>query len=402
MTDRATYDFELPPELVAQTPPARRGDSRLLVAERFGDVAGIRSFASLPDLLRSGDLLVVNDSRVLPARLWTRRADTGGRVEILLVRPDAAEPGAWQAMARPARRLRAGQRLEVTDARGEPLDAALSVIGRTDGGEVVVGEADGADLAALAERCGTVPLPPYIRRDAAAPDAAEQARIDRSYYQTVYARPDATGEGSVAAPTAGLHFTPAQLDDLRTRGIATTTLTLHVGPGTFQPPDDEQVRRGRLHPESFHLPATAWRAVADCRARGGRVIAVGTTSLRVLATVERLKEDELTGAGPNETRSLGAGDDPDPEYWGQARAVDGAWDVRGVTRLFLRPPRSVTAADALITNFHLPGSSLLMLVAAFAGQDTWREAYRRAVAARMRFFSYGDAMILLPAGDRAP
>jgi len=417
------YSYDLPPELVAQEPAADRDRSQLLVLERGGPVRGLHRFAALPDLLRPGDLLVLNDSRVLPARLWTRRPETGGQVELLLLHPEDAVAaagdagGGWRALARPARRLRPGQRLQVG------LDATLVVTARHGAGEVTVTASGPGGLAALAERHGDVPLPPYIHRDREAAGAAELRGRDRERYQTVYARPDTAAGGSVAAPTAGLHFTPDVLARLAQRGIGTARVTLHVGPGTFRPPTPAQIAARRLHRERFVLPAATAGAIAACRAAGGRVIAVGTTSLRVLETVARLDlpaaaapgaEHAIVlatgpGAGPGgEAPCDGAsGLDPDlaaaaaaeaaaPVFAGAARREDEGWAVAGTTRLFLRPPDTITAADGLLTNFHLPGSSLLMLVAALTGERSWRAAYAEAVARRLRFFSYGDAMLVVP------
>lgn len=396
MSEAAGYTFELPAELIAQDPPAERGASRLLVAERHGRVLGIRPFADLAGLLRPDDLLVINDSRVLPARLRTRRVDTGGRVELLLVRPSADDPATWEAMARPARRLKPGQELQLLG--DDPLPPTLTVTGRLAGGEVVVAAPPGHDLVALAEAHGEVPLPPYIRRDADHPEAQPRQARDRVRYQTVYARDDRHGVGSVAAPTAGLHFGHDLLASLQDGGVGVARVTLHVGPGTFQPPSPEQISAGRLHPESFELPAATWDALARCRAAAGRVVAVGTTSLRVLATVSGLGlPDRFTAGYVHEV----PGADGPPVFQGRAEATVEGWRVRGTTRLFLQPPATVDAADALITNFHLPGSSLLMLVAAFGGEQLWREAYREAVASRLRFYSYGDAMIMLPSGGHA-
>jgi S-adenosylmethionine:tRNA ribosyltransferase-isomerase len=395
-----SYTFDLPPELVAQDPPARRGQSRLLVIDRGGVVDGVRAFMDLPSLLRRGDLLVVNDSRVLPARLLTVREDTGGRVELLLLAPDAARPGAWRALARPVRRLRPGQVLAVTRAAdGEAAGPRLDIVDVGAGGEVGVRVAGGEDPAAVAEAHGEVPLPPYIRRDPAA-DSLERRRNDRQRYQTVYARADEAG-ASVAAPTAGLHFDDAVLAALDAAGVGIARVTLHVGPGTFRNPTPEQIATGRLHGEAFRMAAGTWRAWRRCRDAGGRVIAVGTTSLRVLETVARLALPD-----PTPDRVVDAAADPDdatpPVFTGRAAAARDGWEVAGTTRLFIQPPDAVTAADGLLTNFHLPGSSLLRLVASFTGEDSWRAAYRRAVAERLRFFSYGDAMFIRPARPGDP
>ncbi len=376
------YHFDLPPELIAQEPAPDRAGSRLLLVEPGRGPVRETPFADLPGLLRRGDLLVLNESRVLPARLLARRADTGGRVELLLVRPQAAAL-TWRAMARPARRLRPGQELLV----GEGAAAArLTVVERDDDGVIVRGD---EDPAAVAARWGVMPLPPYIRRG----EGDARAPLDRDRYQTVYAARDASAERSVAAPTAGLHFTQAVLDELAAAGVATATVRLHVGPGTFQPPTESQYAARRLHREVFRLPATTARQVAATRAAGGRVIAVGTTSLRVLETAARL---DLPEDGGPERREWAAAAGETPVFAGGAERRDGAWEVAGETRLFIAPPDRVRAADGLLTNFHLPGSSLLMLVAALAGEPAWRRVYEHAVAARMRFYSYGDCMLVLP------
>jgi S-adenosylmethionine:tRNA ribosyltransferase-isomerase len=384
------FQFDLPPELIAQEPVARRDQSRMLLVAGDGRVAGETVFARLPALLRAGDLVVLNESRVLPARLWCRRVDTGGRVEILLVEPcddqgDSPAPIAWRAMARPARRLRPGTQLQVVDAPDLPV---LTVLARDDEGFVTV-TADG-DMAALALRCGHVPLPPYIRRETGgdARDAADSKR-----YQTVFAATGAEAARSVAAPTAGLHFTPEVLAALEAAGVAVARVRLHVGPGTFQPPTAAQIAARRLHAERFELPAGTAAAVAFARARGGRVIAVGTTALRVLETAARLPLPVAAADGAV-WRSTG---EPDAGFFtGEARLVGGHWAVAGATRLFIAPPDTVRGADGLLTNFHLPGSSLLMLVAALTGDCAWRGIYREAVARRLRFYSYGDCMLSLP------
>lgn len=410
MKNPTLYTYDLPPELVAQHPAPRRGDARLMVLRRQGSVIAIRRCRDLPALLRPGDLLLANDSRVFCARLYTRRPGSGGRVELLLLAPVSVADGlpagaaatdargAWLALARPARRLRDGVDLEVT-ALDAPATAGprLRIIGAASDGEVRVAAADGEDLLAIAERWGGVPLPPYIRRDLGAQDAAERRAGDRRRYQTVYARRDPTGAGSTAAPTAGLHFDRPLLAALAAAGVELAFITLHVGPGTFRPPTAAQIAAGRLHPEFFTMPAATGAAVAACRRRGGRVIAVGTTSLRVLATVAGLQLE--TGAAVGAQRAWDAAGDPEPVFTGSALKEAAGWTVRGVTRLFIQPPAEVAAADGLLTNFHLPESSLLRLVAAFAGEATWRAAYREAVAQRLRFFSYGDAMLILPAEE---
>lgn len=416
------YDYALPHDLIAQQPARQRTEARLLLVERGGDVRGEARCRDLPRLLDPGDLLVVNDSRVFPARLLARRP-SGGRVELLLVRAVAEQ--CWQALARPARRLHPGTILSLEAAPGSPAAIGgatppprLTVVTTSRNGYVTVA-CDGAALADVAEVWGDIPLPPYIHRDPRVTADADLRRIDRERYQTVYAR----RSGSVAAPTAGLHFDAELLAALRQAGIGIATVTLHVGPGTFRPPTAQDYECKRLHPEAFAYPASADRAIRNTRAAGGRVIAVGTTTLRVLETVHGL---DLPGGG---CRSASPGDRPpwpaaacgslvesdalqfrggmkaaraEPVFAGRARWEGQGWSVSGATRLFIRPPDSVTAADGLLTNFHLPGSSLLMLVAAFGGVQTWRRAYAHAVAARLRFYSYGDAMLILGARGSTP
>ncbi len=390
MSSDGTWQFDLPRELIAQDPCDRRGDSRLLLVQPDLGPVGERVFRELPDLLSPGDLLVLNDSRVLPARLQTRRADTGGQVEILLVRP--TEEGTWLAMAKPGRRLRPGIRLEVGSG-----GAFMEIVRKRDDGQVLL-KSD-PDPWRLAADHGEMPLPPYIRRDQDDPCQVQRREQDRSRYQTVYNLPDSSGAGSVAAPTAGLHFSSKTMDLLRARGVNFTSVSLHVGPGTFKPPTEEQIVAGRLHREFFRFSADAHRAVTETRRKAGRVIAVGTTSLRVLESVQRLGLDQ---PGEDQRQFAPQAHDPDPFFTGTAQKIDGHWRVSGMTRLFIQPPDRISAADGLLTNFHLPGSSLLMLVAALAGGRAWRAAYAHAVENKMRFYSYGDCMLLLPGCGKLP
>lgn len=337
------YDYLLPEDRIATYPAADRADARLLVV---GAERADRQVRDLPSLLAPGDLLVVNDSAVIRARLRTRRV-SGGAAEILLL---GAGPGPVEAMVRPARRLRPGERFEFGELTPGVPGAVTLIAPREDGTWLV--EATPSPLA-LMEARGEVPLPPYLGR------AEEQA--DRERYQTVYAGPP----GAVAAPTAGLHFTPELLAALASRGVELARVTLHVGPGTFRNLRSEDLDRGRLHAESYEVSPAAADAVARTRARGGRVVAVGTTSTRALES---------------------------------AAASDGV--VRaglGRTDLFIRPGYTFRAVDRLLTNFHLPRSSLLMLVAAFGGRARVLDAYAHAVGAGYRFYSYGDAMLLDPA-----
>ncbi len=388
MTDHvAEFQFHLPRELIAQAPPERRGDSRMLLVEPGRGVQGESPFRTIGDYLRPGDLLVLNQSEVIPARLLTRRADTGGAVEVLLIRPQ--ESGVWLAMARPGRRLREGIRLDVAEG------VQLEVTGRRPDGMVLVrvqGDGDLVDPGEIARRHGLMPLPPYIQQEKDDRGGAQDTR-DRQRYQTVYACPDPDGAASVAAPTAGLHFSEAVLAGLGEQGVDLARVTLHVGPGTFQPPSAQQIQQRRLHREFFHLPAAVSAALEGARRGGGRIIAVGTTSLRVLETVARLG---LDGNGPDLREFGPTADDSQPVFTGRAVRRPEGWEVAGSTCLFISPPDRVTAADGLLTNFHLPGSSLLMLVASLMGDPTWRTVYDHAVANALRFYSYGDCMLILP------
>ncbi|MFM1873267.1 MAG: hypothetical protein RL398_2689 [Planctomycetota bacterium] len=341
----ADFDFDLPPELIATQPMEPRDASRLLVVDRGGGERRHRIFRDLPEFLRAGDLLVVNDTRVRPWRLRGRRA-TGGAVESLLldVRGDLAE-----GYVKPSKKLAPGMRVAMEDGQLE-----LEMLEALGGGRWRLRlHAQDGDVAATLERVGRAPLPPYIARD-----GNEDVARDRERYQTVFAQQP----GAVAAPTAGLHFTPQLLESIASLGVDTARVTLHVGEGTFAPMRTDVVEEHRMHAETYELPAATAAAIAAARARGGRVIAVGTTSARTLESCAR--DDRLVDAG------------------------------RGETRLFLYPGRPLRVVDALITNFHLPKSTLLMLVSAFAGREVMLEAYREAVRERYRFFSFGDAMLI--------
>ena len=349
------FDYELPPERIAAHPAEPRDAARLLVHRRGADTSEHRRVRELTEVLEPGDLLVVNDTRVRSARLLGRRA-SGGAVELLLVDRDAA--GRWRSLVKPAGRLRPGERLEL---EGGALVARLLERARTaDGGLApewwLELEGDG-DPEQLVERHGHMPLPPYIlRARGSQPDSPE----DRERYQTVYAREP----GAVAAPTAGLHFTPELLAALEARGVARASVTLHVGLGTFQALAVEDTDAHRMHSERYELSPETARAVAQTRARGGRVVAVGTTSVRVL---ESCADDE-----------------------GRLRPG------RGDTALFLVPGARFRVVDALLTNFHLPKSTLLMLVSAFAGRERVLRLYAEAILRGYRFYSYGDAQLYLP------
>ncbi len=397
------WDYVLPPELVARYPVERRDASRLLVVRRGGEVPGEgaissdrasatavpgadpgnpapfehRHFHDLPDYLRSGDLLVLNESRVLPVRLLGTKP-TGAAAEVLLLRPLDDDALRWEAMVRPGSKLKPGRRVVV--APGE-LEVEIEE-GLPDGGRVVrlvtPEPGPGAGLQAL-ERFGRIPLPPYLER----PDEA----LDRERYQTVYARVP----GSVAAPTAGLHFTPELLAQLEAAGVEIARVTLHVGPGTFRPVEAERIEGHTMHAEEWEVDEAAAEAVARTRARGGRVWAVGTTVVRTLESAWRTDEGGEKGRGEGEGPGVERRQGPS-QGQGQGRVRAG----RGETRLFLHPGVPIRVVDGLITNFHLPRSTLLMLVGAFLGHGRTLEAYAEAVRDGYRFYSYGDAMVILP------
>jgi S-adenosylmethionine:tRNA ribosyltransferase-isomerase len=336
------FDYGLPPELIAQTPIEPRDASRLLVVQRATRRIEHSRFAEIGRFLRSGDLLVLNNSRVLPARLRGRRVPSGGTVEALLVHERG--PGRWEALLKPGKRIKEGQTLVFAQAG---VKASATVERWLEDGLCLLVFEPAAPLAEL----GSVPLPPYIH-----------ARLhDPERYQTVYAR----RPGSAAAPTAGLHFTPGLLDALRAQGVETAFLTLHVGPGTFRPVHVQDAREHPMHAEYYQLDATTAAALSRARREGRRIIATGTTSVRVL---EQL--------GANLT-----GDEIMPQ--------------EGWTNLLILPGYRYRLVDGLITNFHLPRSTLLMLVAALMGRDLMFEAYAEAIRERYRFYSFGDAMLIL-------
>ena len=344
-TDRLNY--ELPEELIAQRPADKREGSRLMVLHRHDGTIEHRTFPDITEYFNAGDLLVCNDSRVLPARLSASRA-TGGRVDILLL--SEILDGCWTAMLSPGRRLKEGELLTLSEGRD-----VVRVGEMRDGFRQILFE-QGADALDVMNRLGRAPLPPYIRRKTDDPDVTA---ADLERYQTVYAR----APGSVAAPTAGLHFTDRILANLRRAGVGVTFVTLHVGVGTFRPVEVENPADHTMHSEISRIPSGTAEAVNRCRTVGGKVWAVGTTVVRTLES--------------------GAGED------GRVRPSTGK------TRLFIRPPYRFRVVDHLITNFHLPRSTLLMLVGAFAGYHRMREAYDVAIGEGYRFYSYGDAMVIL-------
>jgi S-adenosylmethionine:tRNA ribosyltransferase-isomerase len=344
------FDYDLPEELIAQQPLERRDASRMLILDRAKQTHEDSRFELLPDYLHAGDVLVVNNTRVFPARLVGQREPSGGRVEVLLSRE--VEPGVWEALVRPAQRLKPGARVRFgdSDLRAEVLECA------TKGVRILRFEADGLGtqhLERLINAQGQTPLPHYIRR----PDG--ESDTDGERYQTVFARE----KGAIAAPTAGLHFTPEVISNLRARGVRVVEITLHVGYGTFEPVRVENVEEHLVAPEFFQIGEPAAAVINETRATGGRVIAVGTTTTRAL-------ESSVSAAG-----LVSAG--------------------TGMSELTITPGYEFRVTDALLTNFHLPQSSLLLLVCAFAGLDFTLTAYRHAVAARFRFYSYGDCMFVI-------
>ncbi|MCX8135124.1 MAG: tRNA preQ1(34) S-adenosylmethionine ribosyltransferase-isomerase QueA [Roseococcus sp.] len=360
------FDYALPEALIAQAPIRPRDAARMLVVR--GAALEDRGVRDLPALLEPGDVMVVNDTRVIPARLRGRRlprasafggaAGEGAAVEIMLNRPEG--DGTWHALVRNARRLRPGDKIAI-----EGAELVARVVEKPEGGAARLDfGADPAALEAALERAGEVPLPPYIHRESG--PRAE----DRADYQTIFAaRP-----GAVAAPTASLHFTPALLDALAARGVRRATVTLHVGAGTFLPVREADPRRHRLHSEWCELTPEAAAVINRARAEGRRVLACGTTALRLLETAAQGVEDPRA---------------PIPPF-------------RGLTDLYILPGFRFRAADLLLTNFHLPKSTLLMLVSAFAGIRRMRRAYAHAVAQGYRFYSYGDASLLFRAEEDEP
>lgn len=339
--------YDLPPELIAQRPADPRDASRLLVLDRRTRQTGHHRFSDICAFLRSGDVLVLNNTRVIPARFFCRR-QTGGRVEGLFLR-DAGD--GWNVLLKPSARLTVGERLACAGA-----DLELVLIEQRLRGQWLVRPEPPTPWLELLERIGQPPLPPYVRPDSAGREGAPD-ELDRARYQTVYAeRP-----GAVAAPTAGLHFTPELLRAIAECGVKVAQVTLHVGLGTFAPIDVEDLSAHKMHSESFEVHDDALAAIRAARAAGGRIVAVGTTAVRVLESLPTL---EVAGRS-------------------------------GSTEIFIYPPYRFRHVDALITNFHLPGSTLLALVMAFATPELIQSAYREAISRRYRFYSYGDAMLIL-------
>ena len=337
----ADYDFDLPPDLIAQTPAARRDESRLMVLDRETGTIAHHKFSDLPGFLSAGDALVLNSSKVIRARLLGTR-DSGAPAEVMLIKSLGA--GRYEAMVHPGGKLKPGRRISVSP------ELEVEILETTERRTRVVQLHTPLPFDEAIERFGHIPLPPYIRRADESSDATR--------YQTVYAREP----GSVAAPTAGLHFTEQVLDEIRRRNVSIAEVVLHVGAGTFKPVEVEDPAEHMMHEEWFTIPAATASTLNATRLSGGAIVAVGTTSVRTLEAA--VSGDQFVAAS-------------------------------GETAIFIRPGHKFKAVDRLLTNFHLPRSTLLMLVAAFAGYDFVMEAYRAAMDGRYRFYSYGDAMLIL-------
>lgn len=351
------FDYNLPKELIAQRPTPERDKSRLLVLHRTTGLIQHRVFSDILHYFACGDLLVLNDSRVLPARLRGRAEKTGGQFEVFVL--EELKPNLWQALVRPSKRARVGTRIKLTNNTG--IDVTAEIIERTSAGQCIVQFINVPNIADMLDVLGDVPLPPYINRA-----RSKTLPEDRYRYQTVYARVD----GSVAAPTAGLHFTETLLEQIKTKGVEVHFVTLHIGLGTFKPVRATRPEAHQMHDERYELSAETATAINEAKRTGRRVIAVGTSTVRVLE--------------------------------GVAKETGGKLEPRkGRTSLFIYPPFEFKVVDGLVTNFHLPRSTLLMLVSAFAapGQTTGRDlilrAYQEAIQLRYRFYSYGDAMLIL-------
>jgi S-adenosylmethionine:tRNA ribosyltransferase-isomerase len=344
----ADFDYELPLELIAQEPAARRTDSRMMVVHRSSGSIEHRLIADIGDYLNSGDLLVVNNTRVIPARIFGHKTESGGAIELLLLEPLGGDR--WLVLCRASRRPKVGTTLSLANGK---ISAEVVEVGAEGRLEVIFSSQQ--PLLEVLEKEGITPLPPYIRRDI----NDSRAAADRERYQTVYAR----NPGAVAAPTAGLHFTPQLLNKLMEQGVGRSEVTLHVGIGTFRPVNVDDVTEHRMDEERYEVSEEAAEKIRQARAGGGRIVAVGSTTVRTLETMMR--------------------------DYGEITACSGRSDI------FIYPPYQFQATDIMLTNFHLPKSTLLMMVSALAGRDLIMRAYTEAVREKYRFFSYGDCMLIL-------
>lgn len=344
MLKLSDFDYDLPEDLIAQYPSAHRGQSRLMIVDRAsGDISTGR-FEELASHLRAGDALVLNDTKVFPCRIRARKESTGAEIELLLLRE--LEKGVWEALVRPGKRVRVGTILSILGARRSDKVEIVENLGQVK--RVMF---QGGDVKSLCRRVGEMPLPPYIKRGVESSDSER--------YQTVFAR----AEGAAAAPTAGLHFSSEMLQKLRDKRVALEFVTLHTGLGTFQPLEHEEVEKNRLHAERYEMSAETARRLNSVRRKSRKVFAAGTTTLRLLETTISAKGEFKAG--------------------------------KGMSHIFIYPGHEFHSADALLTNFHLPRSSLLLLVCAFAGTDLIMRAYETALKEKFRFYSYGDAMLIL-------
>lgn len=355
----ADFDYELPEDLIAQHPLARRDESRLLVHNRAHQSTTHHHFHEIVNFLKKDDILILNDTKVFPARLRGQRSPSGGKVELLLL--EETQTNQWWAMIKPGKRLREGECFELLAQNGEQTGCRVRILAKNSDGHGLLEFQTNQDLWDLLPELGEIPLPPYITRG----DTSSREE-DLIRYQTTYA----ARLGSVAAPTAGLHFTPGILSQIEALGVGIGHVTLHVGAGTFQPVKSEDTADHVMHEERYHLPQLTLERIRTAKAAGGRVVAAGTTSLRVLESAAAAGLDQVAGS----------------------------WQR---TRLFVQPPHQFSVTDALLTNFHLPRSTLLMLVSAFLapginrGREQCLRLYQEAIQERYRFFSYGDAMLIL-------
>ena len=384
----ADYDYELPKELIAQDPLAERSSSRLLVLDRNSGAVSHHVFSEIASFLRAGDLLVLNDTKVLPVRLHGVKEDSGARVELLLLKriPQAADSCVWECLVKPGKKLRKGTRVVFGDVEAEkPLLTAVIEEVLPDGNRMVrfFWDAESGKHRSFEEVLdvlGEMPLPPYITHKLQ----------ERERYNTVYAKVD----GSAAAPTAGLHFTESLLKEVQAKGVKIATVTLHVGLGTFRPVKAEDVREHHMHSEWYEVPEETARLINETKRNGGRVICVGTTSCRTLeAAAGRLQRSLRQAQGPEEEPAQGPEEEPVQGAEEQPLSLTA---TSAETDIFIYPGYEFLVMDGLITNFHLPQSTLLMLVSAFAGRERVLAAYEEAVRERYRFFSFGDAMLVIP------
>lgn len=343
--DVALFDFELPEELIAQTPLQDRSASMLMVIKREQKKIIDHQFIELPDLLQAGDLLILNNTKVIPARIYGIKEDTGANIEVLLLKQVADEQDVWEALVKPGKRVKIGTIINFGEGR-----LRATCIGDTEGGGRLLSFSYTGIFQEILSALGEMPLPPYIH----------ERLEDQDRYQTVFAK----HSGSAAAPTAGLHFTAEILSQLEEKGVEIAYVTLHVGLGTFRPVMVDKVEEHQMHAEYYEISEETASRIAQCKARGGRVIAVGTTACRTIESVANKHDGKIV--------------------------ADHGW-----TNIFIYPGYSFRVLDGLITNFHLPKSSLIMLVSAFAGRELVMEAYQHAIDERYRFFSFGDAMLLI-------